>query len=183
MKTIRAHMLRLVFGISLVAFAAGCAAPGAVDRDPEPTEQLPQPADIRLADFEDFDVSAYPESLPEEEVIEHDVPEILMEGSAREGTERVAQGYRIQISSSIEKDDAVHAEAQAQQWWRSSAATVDVAPFPSELPTYVVFLQPYYRVRIGNFATRDDAAAALPMVEAQFPGSFIVPDTVTLRGE
>ncbi len=167
-------------GMVLVIFVAGCATSRTVERDAEPSEELPQPTDVRLADYEEFDVSRYPESPPEEVTIEHDVPEILMEGKAREGVARTVQGFRIQIASSIEKDEAVEVEERARQWWRSESGTSTLAPFPANLPTYVIFLQPYYRVRIGNFATRAEAVAALPLVESQFPGSFVVPDTVTL---
>ncbi len=44
----------------------------------------------------------------------------------------------------------------------------------------MAYLQPYYRVRMGAFATREDAEAALALVRRQYPEAFLVPDLVTV---
>jgi hypothetical protein len=75
-------------------------------------------AEIVLADYEDFDVEPYREVEPSRREISHDVPAVLMDGRAGEGTVRTVQGFRIQIASSIERYDAVLAEEQAKSWWR-----------------------------------------------------------------
>lgn len=173
--------LSVVLPVALALFVSACAAPGAVEREPEPADELPVPVPGRLADYEDFDVEAYREARPEEEAIEHDVPEVLMENRAAASNERVAQGFRIQVISSVEKDAAVAAEVEARRWWRNEGSSAYRGAFPSELPTYVVYQQPYYRLRIGDFATRQDAQQALAAIEGRYPGAFIVPDTVTLR--
>lgn len=173
----------LIAFVAAVLFMSACAGPRAAERGGEDADDLPEPVDVRLSDYEDFDVSPYRESAPEEERIEHDVPATLMEGRAGSGDARTVQGFRIQVASSVEKDEAVAAEEQLKQWWRAEGQSAARGLFPAELPTYVVYRQPYYRVRVGNFASRGDAERALGVIEAQFPGSFIVPDTVTIRGE
>lgn len=169
--------------MGLILFLSACAGPRAAERDREPADDLPEPVDVRLSDYEEFDVAPFRESPREEEGIEHDVPEALMEARAGSGDARTVQGFRIQVASSVEKDEAVAVEEQAKQWWRSEGSSGASDVLPAELPTYVVYRQPYYRVRIGNFASRSEAERALAMVESRFPGSFIVPDTVTIRGQ
>ena len=71
--------------------------------------------------------------------------------------------------------------AQAESWWRDLSA--------SQRPDYlgdrildvdIVWQQPYYRVRAGAFATREEAQRALSVVEHTFPDAFIVPSVVTI---
>ncbi|MFW5955155.1 MAG: SPOR domain-containing protein [Rhodothermales bacterium] len=155
---------------------AACATPRTVETDDEPST-LPVPAEFRLADFEDFDVAPYRETVPDLQTFEHDVPQSLMEGSFSSGEARVVQGYRVQILSSVEKSEALEIEEEAKRWWRQEGRR---GVMPEELPVYVVYRQPYYRVRIGNFTSRDDAQRALSAFESRFPGSFIVPDQVTI---
>lgn len=45
---------------------------------------------------------------------------------------------------------------------------------------YLVYKQPYYRIRVGNFARRADAEQALDVVKPHFPNAFVVPDEVTV---
>lgn len=45
---------------------------------------------------------------------------------------------------------------------------------------YLIYKQPYYRIRVGNFVRRDEAEAALDVVKPHFPEAFIVPDQVTV---
>lgn len=167
-------MLGVIFAFGLSA----CATVRPVEDEPD--EAVEEEVALVLSDYEDFDVEPYREAEPARAEISHDVPSVLMDNRAAQGSVRTVQGYRIQIASSVERREAVVAEEDAKSWWRTDGRADNPGVFGSDLPTYVVYLQPYYRVRIGDFTSRGDAQRALSAIERQFPGSFIVPDTVTI---
>ena len=49
-----------------------------------------------------------------------------------------------------------------------------------ELPVYLRYSQPYYRVRLGDFARREEAEAFWETIRDRFSGAFVVPDMVTI---
>lgn len=69
-------------------------------------------------------------------------------------------GYRIQVFSD---NNARTAKAEARTRARNVAAR-----FP-QYPTYVVYSSPYWRLRVGNFRTQDDANAAAHELKEAFP--------------
>ena len=94
---------------------------------------------------------------------------------------RTMQGFRIQILTTPEKGEADDQVRRALDWW-ASVPTRDRPPTLSDdaLPIYTAWQQPYYRVRVGDFATRADAERALGLFARHYPDAFIVPETVTL---
>ena len=153
------------FIVMLALFAGACAGPREAT-DSEDADELPTPT-VRMADYEDFDPSAYREEAVRPGVdLEHDVPPRLMEGRADEGIRAQVQGYRVQVFSSLDKTQAVEHE--------EAAKTI------TEMPVYMVYMQPYYRVRVGNFTSREAAEQARSNLAQRFPDAFIVPDTVEI---
>ncbi len=134
--------------------------------------------------YEDFDETGYVDPPPVTgEVIDHDVPTELMGGSASGGsrTYETVDGFRIQIHSSLDKEGAVAAEERAKEWWQTLQPSQKPTSMASgSLPVYLKYVQPYYRVRVGNFATREEAEIALQVVLARFPRAFIAVDRVTV---
>jgi hypothetical protein len=172
---------RLKAGIVLATmfFLTACAGP---------REVAQEPGAANVADYEDFDPTPYrPEPLAAAPILQHDVPEELMEGHVdaptRPVTPRTMQGYRIQIMSTPQKPEADRMVGELSNWWRTHRTDPSVPSnlFPEEIPVYVIFTQPDYRVRIGNYASRQQADAALRHVRSRFPDAWIVPDTVTIR--
>jgi hypothetical protein len=150
-------------------------------RDPEIHRAPEQPVThVNVGDFEDFDASPYREEVARVAVVQHDVPSRLMDGEAPRTTTRTVQGFRIQVLSSVDKAEADRAVDEAMSWWSANRGEAPQGLFGSQLPVYVVYQQPYYRVRIGNFATRADAQRRLDFVRRQYPGAFLAPDTVTI---
>lgn len=94
---------------------------------------------------------------------------------------RTIDGYRIQILTTGEKDEADRQVTQAEQWWRA-LAPAERPPHVGEEDLYVTvaWRQPYYRVRIGRFASRSEAERALDTISRQYSDAFIVPDRVTV---
>lgn len=88
----------------------------------------------------------------------------------------VQRQYRIQVHMTTEKEKAERMLAQVHAWWnqlpeaqRPSSLTA------SGLQPEIVWRQPYYRVRVGQFATRTAAEEALTAVKKQFSDAFIAP--------
>ena len=87
-------------------------------------------------------------------------------------------GYRIQVFSD---NNSRTAKSEA----RSRARDIS-AQFP-QYATYVVYNSPYWRLRVGNFRTQEEANAAAHSLKAAFPAYSreirVVKDTITLSRE
>ena len=142
---------------------------------------------VNWADYEDFNADRYSEDQPSTrpEVV-HDVPSELLRGGGVPGQASGQQsGFRISIFSTLEPQEADQATAQAIAWWQELEREGELADIYTtqewEPPVYQDYRAPYYRVRIGNFATRADAQRMLDLVEDRYPNAFIVPDQVIIR--
>lgn len=126
---------------------------------PEPEETLPQPAE------------------PEEE----EAPPAEEEPEEPVATTRTLQGFRVQIGMTEEQASADQQYEAALAWWQGVPAG-ERPPYmrSDEPPVEIDWQAPLYRVRMGAFATRDEAQEALSLIRQQFPDAFIVPDRVTL---
>lgn len=87
-------------------------------------------------------------------------------------------GYRIQIFSD---NNARTAKTEARTRARNLASR-----FP-QYPTYVVYSSPYWRLRVGNFRTHDDANAAAAEIKEAFPRYSreirVVRDRIVVSGD
>ncbi len=134
---------------------------------------------VRLADYEEFDVEAYPDRPPERTVsVAHDVPPALLGGQLDQGAERLVRGYRIQVFQSLDKEEAFEVESEILAWWQAISEEERPSALGTVLPVYVRFHQPYYQVRIGDFTSREEAEEVLSLIASRFPGAFIAPDMV-----
>lgn len=166
--------------VALIVIGSGCSGSGSVANNSD---------DVRVAEpdptkFEDFDESQYqdgPAMIAVELV--HDVPADLMASRAADGAKSVrrVQGFRIQIHDSLDKDPALRKEDWAREWWKHLPPEEKPSGmFGSELPVYLKYVQPYYRVRIGDFESRGDADVALAYLQGTFPEAFIAIDTIVV---
>lgn len=169
----------------VILILAGCAGSREATDDAPPDveeEVVEEEMEINHAAYERFDAAPYREEDPEPMVLEHDVPQRLMAGRVGTSGTRTLDGFRIQLYQS---QDPVQAEAlvdQAAEWWfmqKQAGATGSLYRSESA-PVYNVWRQPYYRVRLGDFASRGAAEAALEEVRRRFQGAFVVPDRVTI---
>lgn len=176
--------------ISLLVFASvvvsACSGPTG-QRSPSPID-LPEPrpttVTIRHADYEAWDPAPYAPAAVKDTIITlaHDVPDALMENRADAGVEVQVPGFRIQVLSTREKIDADTQWEDAITWWQNlSDERRPAGYFEDGLPVEVVYRQPYYRVRLGNFRTREEAETILPFLQRRFTSAFIIPDTIKLR--
>lgn len=172
---------------SLAALLLGLSACGGtrpVERDD--TLPRPSPSTIDHGDYETFDPGRYPETPPtgaaSSDSLGHDVPAALLNNRSDEGTGSgvvyAGPGYRVQVFQSTSKDEADRKVNEAVAWWQRSAENLRLNDTPE---VYTVYRAPYYRVRVGNFQTRDAARSFQAAIGPSFDGAFIVQDRVTVR--
>jgi len=77
-------------------------------------------------------------------------------------------GYRVEIffSSSLNaKDQALNKKKEFMSRY-------------SEYNVHVKYSAPNFRVRVGDFRTKNEALKLLRRIQKDYPGAFIVPDTI-----
>ncbi len=136
----------------------------------------------RLPETETFDEASYPTQPPVVEVIiEHDVPEDLMAGSVGRNTSGLQRGWRIQVVFAREKMVADQAVDEMTGWLsKMRRSNPDIPVFQQPLPVYNVYLQPYFRVRIGDFTSRESAQMMLDTMIDDYPRAFIMVDQINV---
>ena len=89
------------------------------------------------------------------------------------------RGFQIQIHTTEENDVAHDIAAEASNWLASLDADLKRKLNGStDIPVQIKWLQPYYRVRVGNYRTREEARGMMAKISEQYPAAFIVPDTI-----
>ncbi len=177
---------RCLILICLLLSAAGCSTPG----PPSLVDTIPQKdvdeVPIDWTEYENFNPEAYREpSRNPSPMIQHDVPEVLLSTEVPFFNPPEGQsGFRVEILSTLNKQEADQVVEDALAWWRDFVEDNSLhALYPqieSEPPVYQDFRAPYYRVRIGNFINRDDAERLLEVIEKSYPSAFIAPDMVII---
>lgn len=78
-------------------------------------------------------------------------------------------GFRLQLISTNDRQKALELKTKM------------MAEYPEE-ETYLIYHAPYYRMQMGNFRTREQAAAFAEKIKGSFTGSaIIVPSKVTIK--
>ena len=173
----------LVASMSLAACSASGPAGPVVDPGAE-TPAAGYPA------YETFDPAGYDADPEAVTTIEHDVPERVMAGRVNvpgqsaptpppsEPQTRQVDGYRVQIFNTASRDAAERIRTEAAAWWADARPASGA---PGNMDLIIAYQQPYYRVRMGGFATREAADRALALVRQRYPDAFLVADLVTVR--
>lgn len=177
-------MRSFVTSIVVALFLAACSSSGGTTTE-NPADRAPTFEDVlrELPTHETFDETAYPSEPPMVEVnVDHDVPEDLLAGSVGANTSSSRKGYRIQVVFAREKMVADQAVDQMHGWIsKMRASNPEVEIFQQRLPVYNVYVQPYFRVRIGDFQLREDAEEMLTHVIMDYPRAFIMVDQINVR--
>ncbi|MEM8599695.1 MAG: SPOR domain-containing protein [Bacteroidota bacterium] len=157
------------------------------------TQKQDDPTDVptlgETPGYETFDPSPYdrePAAQTASGPVQHDVPDVLMAGQVEppepEGP-RFVQGYRIQVFSSPDKAAADRVADNVEAWWRSVRRSPSVpSSMAGNATPEVLYLQPYYRVRMGSFQYRDEAESALDFVRQRFGDAFLMPERIRVDG-
>lgn len=77
-------------------------------------------------------------------------------------------GYRVQIFMEIGNEAIRHAEAMKRSFTEA---------FP-ELPVYLSYDQPYYRLRVGDFRNRVEAEKYMRLIKPKFSLAFVTADII-----
>ena len=84
---------------------------------------------------------------------------------------RTMKGYRLMVMNTNKREDAIAAKTKVYTY------------FP-ELKAYLIYQSPFFRLKAGNFKTRDEAEKYRKQLTALFPkGVFIVNDTIEVKAE
>ncbi len=84
---------------------------------------------------------------------------------------RTMRGYRLMVLNTNKRDEAI------------AAKTKVYTAFP-ELKAYLVYRAPFFRLKAGNFKTRDEAVRYQRMMNAYFPkGVFLINDIIEVKPE
>lgn len=147
--------------------------------DAAPTEE--EAVRTAISEYETFDVASYPVRPPERTVeVKHEVPRRLMKGRADEGVKQTVEGFRIQVYSAQDQEASQEFREKVRQWWANVQGEAPTDLFGTQPPIVIEYSQPYYRVRIGAFADREEATDALEFVRREYPGAFVARSTVTV---
>lgn len=77
-------------------------------------------------------------------------------------------GYRVQIFMEIGNEAIRHAESMKRKFTEA---------FP-ELPVYLSYDQPYYRLRVGDFRNRVEAEKYMRLIKPKFSLAFVTADII-----
>ena len=80
-------------------------------------------------------------------------------------------GFRVQVISTNKRNEANDVKARAMQLY-------------PDYRTYMDYQAPYFKVRVGDFKTREEATDLREKMSASFPGGvFVVPAIINLSPE
>jgi hypothetical protein len=79
-------------------------------------------------------------------------------------------GYRVEIFFSSE----INARQKAQ-----SIKSEFMAAYPG-YNAYITFVSPDFKVRVGDFRSRNDAIRLMKEIQGRFPKAFVVPDLIEI---
>lgn len=84
---------------------------------------------------------------------------------------RTMQGYRIQVVNTTDRNTALDAKSKAYQLY-------------PELKAYLLYQSPYYRIRVGNFKTKQEADDYIKDLARNFNNNvFVVRDIIEIKLE
>lgn len=80
-------------------------------------------------------------------------------------------GYRIQIAAY----SGINSRSQAEYAKNSFS---NLFPYTK---AYLIYNEPYFKVRVGNYYSRLDAYKDLVTIQLTYPSAYIVPDKISYR--
>lgn len=131
-----------------------------VENKPQKTQEETKPVDKQIFSIVPYDINNIDLSVLIPPVDTDDPNDTLIKKN----------GYRIQVSVLSDFTRAKEFESKLNELLKNSFHSV-----------YVDFYSPNFRIRIGDFETRDDARKVLPLIkDLGYKDSFVVPDIITI---
>lgn len=164
------------FGISLLAsvliFSACSTSRQAAEGGPsEPNREAIEAEEARaLRQLLDENRSNLADLQTSDELV---VPSVFTQESTASATTtgNPYQGYRIQLISTRDVQEADAISNEFQDWIESEGVGYAAK-------SYVLFKQPYYRVHVGDFQSKSQAARFTQIVKKEYPDAWVVPDRI-----
>ncbi len=100
-------------------------------------------------------------------VLRNDIPEVYIEKQETERRAESNRGFRIQIISTQNSRLAEDIREDFEEWIQDISS-------PPYARTYMVFQQPYYRVRVGDYLDREKAMEFTELVRLRYPDSWVI---------
>lgn len=82
----------------------------------------------------------------------------------------ILDGYRIHIFMESGNEALVNAEEVKGKFEEKY----------DDIPAYITFGEPYYRVRVGDFRTRLEASQFLQKINRKYPNAWVIKDKINL---
>ena len=95
------------------------------------------------------------------------IDELITKQKDKNTLRQTMTGYRVQIYFGSVRQKA-------------SEVKMDFNSKHADVPQYLSYLAPNFKVRVGDFRTRLEAQGFLKSIEGQYPTSFIVQDEIKL---
>ena len=95
---------------------------------------------------------------------------LIMKQRQIHANDSAIDGFRVQIFMELGNDALHHAD---------SVKTKFSEKYP-DVPVYLLFGQPYYRLRIGDFRTRLEAENMYQQVKKEYKNAFVTADRIEL---
>ncbi len=159
-------LLLCAVGAILVS-AAGCSSSETGTTDRKPPAKTPKNAPLKVYEQE-FTPSKYDTDIAVVESSSHRYTEKPPDttASAAPQTMTLVPGYRVQVMFSGSIDEATKVKNEVGLL------------FPTDI-VYMIYDSPYYKVRLGDYQERSDAARAMKvLLEKGYSQAWIVPDRV-----
>jgi hypothetical protein len=97
--------------------------------------------------------------------------QLAINTSTRKAAGRTMRGYRLLVLNTNSRDEAIAAKTKIYTY------------FP-ELKSYLIYQSPFFKIKAGNFQTRDEAKKYQEAMKVFFPkGVFIIGDTIEVKAE
>ncbi len=94
-------------------------------------------------------------------------------------------GYRVQLITVTQKENAEKFGKDFKEKWNEAALDKendDAYHYREEIPVYIEFYDPYWKLRVGNFKSRSDAQYALKYIKLLgYKDAWIVPTTILVK--
>lgn len=91
--------------------------------------------------------------------------------SAKKAMSRTMRGYRLMVINTNSREEAI-------------AAKTKLYNFYPDVKSYLQYQSPYFKLKAGNFQTREEAEKYRKAMSTMFPkGVFIINDTIEVKGE
>jgi hypothetical protein len=85
-------------------------------------------------------------------------------------TRKFSHGFRIQVLNTTDRNEA------------TAVKTKLLHLYPGE-KVYLLYQEPYFKVRFGNFRNRSDADDYLRQISKLYPGVFVIPSPIEPKPE